>query len=167
MKYFTNLQFHAMIGSFSRKESAVIVTWRHVIPCLFPFLLVYIEKYLHHQLRKIHQTTPRNHSGKNGDSLTHRIHGSGVFTYIDPIKINQMWGNIPVAWMVWVRKFGGAHLLRHFSQSFYCCQCKPVQFWEFQVFFENSSMGNPKKRPQNDWGNETFIKSEFFFLMVT
>ena len=56
MKYFTNLQFHAMIGSFSGKKSAVIVTWRHIIPC-FPFFDVH-WKYLHHQLRKIHQTTP-------------------------------------------------------------------------------------------------------------
>ena len=32
-------------------------------------------------------------------------------------------------------------------------------FVVFFLFFN----GKSKKRPQNDWGNETFIKSELFF----
>ena len=36
------------------------------------------------------------------DYLTHRIHGTGIFTYMKTIKINQMLANIKVTWILWV-----------------------------------------------------------------
>ena len=43
----------------------------------------------------------KGHLGFNHQCDTHRIHGTGIFTYMKTIKISKMWVNKPVSWMLW------------------------------------------------------------------